>query len=81
MSGLDSRSKDRLTKALMDAEKTQMFQSSVHDLTDLCWTKCITRIKSYPDKNDQVCVMNCVERFLDSTHIIMQSMTKNMDSK
>lgn len=38
-----------------------------HDLTQMCWTKCVTgSIKSNVlDKSEQTCLANCVERFLD----------------
>jgi Tim10/DDP family zinc finger. len=39
-----------------------------HELTAICWKKCITStIKSGQlDKNEQICLSNCVDRFMDA---------------
>ena len=49
---------------------------AVHNLTDICWTKCITgAIKSKGlDKNEESCAKNCVDRFLDANFLVIKQL-------
>lgn len=51
---------------------------AVHNLTDVCWKKCITGgIKSGKlDKGEESCAQNCVDRFLDANFTVI----KHLDS-
>ena len=51
---------------------------AVHNLTDVCWKKCITgNIKSGQlDKNEITCTENCVQRFLDTNESILGHLQK-----
>ncbi|KAI1867067.1 hypothetical protein JX265_007643 [Neoarthrinium moseri] len=46
----------------------------VHSLTDMCWKKCVTgSIKQGAmDKNEQSCMANCADRFLDASSLTMK---------
>jgi mitochondrial import inner membrane translocase subunit TIM8 len=50
----------------------------VHSLTDVCWKKCVTTpIKQGAlDKNEQACMANCADRFLDVSNLTMQHLAK-----
>lgn len=50
------------------------FSSAVHNLTDICWTKCITgRISgSALSSGEQRCTQNCVDRFLDANTAVLR---------
>lgn len=50
----------------------------VHSLTDVCWKKCVTApIKQGAlDKNEQSCMANCADRFLDVSSLTMQHLQK-----
>lgn len=47
-----------------------------HNLTDMCWTKCVAgTIKSGAlDKNEEPCLKNCVDRFLDANFAIIRKL-------
>jgi mitochondrial import inner membrane translocase subunit TIM8 len=47
---------------------------AVHTLTDICWTKCITRgISSGKlEKAEESCTQNCVERFMDANFTVLR---------
>ena len=49
-------------------------RAAVHSLTDMCFTKCITgNIKQGKlDKNEEGCMANCAERFLDISGLTMK---------
>ncbi|KAI3657939.1 hypothetical protein MP638_000251 [Amoeboaphelidium occidentale] len=59
----------------------QRFQQQVHEFTDLCWDKCVTKVNSNKlDKNEEQCLGYCVDRFLDTGNLILkrlESMTNN----
>ncbi|RVE50435.1 hypothetical protein evm_004972 [Chilo suppressalis] len=42
----------------------------VHGLTDTCWDTCMGRPSMRLDSKTEVCIMNCVERFIDATTFI-----------
>ncbi|CAH1636020.1 unnamed protein product [Spodoptera littoralis] len=42
----------------------------VHGLTDTCWDTCMGRPTNRLDSKTEVCIMNCVERFIDATTFI-----------
>lgn len=58
-----------------EQQKTQM-QSTVHQLTDICFSKCITsKISSGKlDKYEEPCMQNCVDRWIDTNTIIIKSL-------
>ncbi len=47
---------------------------AVHNLTDICWKKCITgKISgSKLSSGEETCTQNCVERFLDSNMAVLK---------
>lgn len=48
----------------------QRFQVLVHGLTDTCWDTCMGRPSTKLDTKTEVCIMNCVERFIDTTTFV-----------
>ncbi|KAI8915207.1 hypothetical protein PhCBS80983_g01334 [Powellomyces hirtus] len=71
---LDEKSKAELVQFVENEQRRANFQSTVHQYTDTCWDKCITKVKPALDKSDEVCLTNCVERFLDSTILLLNSL-------
>ncbi|KAJ3103010.1 Mitochondrial import inner membrane translocase subunit Tim8 B [Phlyctochytrium planicorne] len=59
------------------------FQQQVHQYTDVCWDKCIApnRVKGSLDRNDESCIKNCVERFIDSSMVIIGVFNEAADRK
>ncbi|KNZ73497.1 Mitochondrial import inner membrane translocase subunit TIM8, partial [Termitomyces sp. J132] len=53
----------------LEKEQAQAkINSSIHTLTNMCWTKCITGTPSTRfSHGEERCLANCVERFLDTS--------------
>ena len=49
---------------------------AVHNLTDICWTKCMTKgISSGKlDRGEESCTQNCVDRFLDANEAVLKQL-------
>jgi hypothetical protein len=63
----------KLNQALGAIEQAQVLQNQIYQLTDLCFSKCIAKVRQPDDKNDMICINNCAERFLDATQVIMKN--------
>ena len=50
----------------METQKAK-FQQQVHNFTDACWDKCVDKPGSKLDSRTETCLVNCVERFIDTT--------------
>lgn len=61
---------------LLYSESSLINRIAVHNLTDICWTKCITgAIKNKGlDKNEESCAKNCVDRFLDANFLVIKQL-------
>jgi len=61
------------------AEETQKakFQSNTFTFTDICWDKCIDKPPSKMDSRTEQCMVNCVERFLDTTNLVLSRLQNN----
>ena len=59
----------------MENQKAR-FQLHVHNLTDVCWEKCVEKPGSKLDSKTETCVMNCVERFIDTTNYVVNRLSE-----
>jgi hypothetical protein len=64
---------EKIQSTLGKLEQAQQIQHQIFELADLCFTKCIQKVRQPDDKGDLVCVNNCSERFFDATAVIMKS--------
>ncbi|KAL2202550.1 mitochondrial import inner membrane translocase subunit tim8 [Sarocladium strictum] len=64
---LSEADKNDLRKFLTNEQQKTQIQSQTHSMTDMCWKKCVSgSIKSSKlDKNEEGCLTNCVDRFMD----------------
>ncbi|GAB1320582.1 Mitochondrial import inner membrane translocase subunit tim8 [Madurella fahalii] len=71
---LNDKDKSELRQFFANEEQRARIQSQTHELTGLCWKKCVTgNIKSNAlDKGEQTCLANCVERFMDANFATMK---------
>ncbi|KAI1854488.1 hypothetical protein JX266_000606 [Neoarthrinium moseri] len=71
---LNEKDKAELRQFLGNENQKARVQSMVHSLTDMCWKKCVTgSIKQGAmDKNEQSCMANCADRFLDASSLTMK---------
>lgn len=60
----------KLQEELMAEDQKQRFQSQIHAFTDMCWEKCVDKPGSKLDGKTETCIVNCVERFLDTNIFI-----------
>ena len=51
------------------------FQALVHNLTDICWEKCIDRPAARLDSRAETCIVNCVERFIDTSNYVVNRLS------
>ncbi|KAF4549394.1 Mitochondrial import inner membrane translocase subunit tim8-like protein [Elsinoe fawcettii] len=59
--------------AVSESQKARL-QSSIHNLTDTCFKKCITSkiTQGQLDKYEQPCMQNCVDRFMDANLTVLR---------
>lgn len=50
---------------------------AVHELTDICWKKCVTGgiSSSGLDRKEEPCIQNCVDRFLDANEAVLKHLS------
>lgn len=63
-----------LASFIEEQNQQQRFQSVVHSLTEQCWELCNPSISSRLDGKSETCMMNCVERFIDSSNYIINKL-------
>lgn len=62
-----------LTRMLQIEGEKAKFQSLVHNLTDVCWDKCVPdKPGNKLDSKTENCLINCVERFLDTSTFVVK---------
>ncbi|KZF21329.1 hypothetical protein L228DRAFT_269712 [Xylona heveae TC161] len=74
ISKLSDREKQELQAFVANESQKARIQQSVHSLTDICWTKCITgKIAGGKlDRTEETCVQNCVDRFMDANMTVLK---------
>ncbi|KAH7915341.1 Tim10/DDP family zinc finger protein, partial [Hygrophoropsis aurantiaca] len=62
-------------QAFLEKEQVQArFQSTVHNMTSMCWDKCITSTPSSRfARGEDTCLANCVGRFLDASVVMVKN--------
>ena len=53
-----------------ESEKAK-FQLVVHNLTATCWEKCMDNPSNRLESKTEICLQNCVQRFIDSSNFII----------
>jgi import inner membrane translocase subunit TIM8 len=64
----------QLASFIEQENQKQRFQAVVHQLTEQCWDLCAPSISSRLDGRSEVCLANCVERFIDSSNYIINKL-------
>ncbi|KAF4120283.1 mitochondrial import inner membrane translocase subunit TIM8 [Geosmithia morbida] len=64
---LNDQDKQELRQFLNNQQQRSQIQSQTHQLTQICWTKCVPGSINGAklDKNEEGCLANCVNRFMD----------------
>ncbi|KAK4163415.1 Tim10/DDP family zinc finger-domain-containing protein [Cladorrhinum sp. PSN259] len=73
---LNDKDRAELRQFFAAEEQRTKIQSQSHALTEVCWKKCITsNVRSGAlDKNEQSCLANCVDRFMDVNIATMRAL-------
>ena len=60
----------QMQQFILAEKEKQKFQVLVASLTDECWEKCVEKVASKQDSRTETCIVNCVERFLDTSSFV-----------
>ncbi|KAF7989695.1 hypothetical protein HCN44_008369 [Aphidius gifuensis] len=71
-----NNSDHQLKQFLEAASANQRFQALVHNLTDICWDSCVDHPGTRLETKTQKCMVNCVERFIDTTNFITNRLAR-----
>ncbi|KAF2457148.1 Tim10/DDP family zinc finger-domain-containing protein [Lineolata rhizophorae] len=76
LSKLSDRDKQELQQFVVNESQKARVQQNIHNLTDMCFKKCITsKISSGKlDRSEEPCVLNCVDRFLDANNLVLKQL-------
>jgi import inner membrane translocase subunit TIM8 len=64
----------QLAAFIEQENQKQRFQAVVHSLTEQCWELCAPSMSARLDGKTETCLMNCVERFIDSSNYIINKL-------
>ncbi|KAM0755739.1 hypothetical protein T439DRAFT_320453 [Meredithblackwellia eburnea MCA 4105] len=71
----DAATQKELQVFLEQEQAKARLQTSIHTFTDMCWDKCITgSISNRFSRGEEGCLVNCVDRFLDTSLFIVKSL-------
>ena len=68
--------KMKLVAFIQEEQKRQEFQEAVTNYTNTCFDLCITKIKPSLGSTEQTCIRNCVDRFIDSSVLLLKNLQK-----
>ncbi|KAI0901751.1 Tim10/DDP family zinc finger-domain-containing protein [Annulohypoxylon nitens] len=75
---LTENQKKNLQQFLDNESQKSQIQASVHGLTQICFTKCVTgTIRSGQlEKSEESCIANCTDRFFDMRGLTVAHLAK-----
>ncbi|KAI4095509.1 MAG: hypothetical protein LQ339_007196 [Xanthoria mediterranea] len=78
LSKLSDFDKRDLQQQISNEMQKAKIQESIHNLTDICWTKCITGGISSGKMSgkEESCAANCVERFLEANTAVLKHLER-----
>ncbi|OCH96557.1 hypothetical protein OBBRIDRAFT_765413 [Obba rivulosa] len=81
MSGtIDEATQKELTTFMEAQEAQSRLYKQIHKYTGLCWDKCIPGAPgSQLSNGEQNCVINCVNRFVDTSMFLMKKVESQRD--
>ncbi|AET39931.1 protein transporter TIM8 Ecym_5155 [Eremothecium cymbalariae DBVPG len=72
---LDDISKKEVMSFLQAEHSKQKVQMSIHQFTNMCFKQCISSINNAElSSQEDLCLKNCVNRFLDTNIRVVQSL-------
>ncbi|KAK4055722.1 Mitochondrial import inner membrane translocase subunit tim8 [Microbotryomycetes sp. JL201] len=71
----DAATQRELQQFLEQEQAKARLQTSIHTFTDMCWDKCVTGTPGARfSKSEGNCLINCVDRFLDTSLFIVKNL-------
>ncbi|KXJ69528.1 hypothetical protein RP20_CCG026705 [Aedes albopictus] len=55
---------------LMAEKQKAQLSAQIHEFNDICWDKCMDKPGSKLDSRTEICLNNCVNRFIDTSLFI-----------
>lgn len=49
----------------------------MHGLTERCWDLCVEKPSTKLESKQQSCLVNCVQRFIDTTNYVVNRLEKS----
>ncbi|XP_026186833.1 mitochondrial import inner membrane translocase subunit Tim8 A [Mastacembelus armatus] len=71
MDGQGATADPQLQQFIEIESQKQRFQQLVHQMTEVCWEKCMDKPGPKLDSRTESCFVNCVERFIDTSQFIL----------
>ncbi|EDL00617.1 putative mitochondrial import inner membrane translocase subunit Tim8 A-B isoform X1 [Mus musculus] len=80
--GTSLGSSDPQLQRFMEAEvQKQRVQLLIHHMTELCWEKCMDKPGPRLDGRAELCLVNCVERFIDTSQFILNRLEQTQKAR
>lgn len=67
----------QLQRFIEGESQKQRFQHLVHELTGQCWEQCMDKPSNRIDGKTHKCLVNCVERFIDTTNFVVNKLQQS----
>ncbi|CAG7836943.1 unnamed protein product [Allacma fusca] len=75
---LEDIAKDPQLQSFIEIEtQRQRFQQLVHGLNSQCWDLCVDKPSARLESRTETCLVNCVQRFIDTTNFVVNRLEKN----
>ncbi|KAK0198651.1 related to Mitochondrial import inner membrane translocase subunit TIM8 [Armillaria ostoyae] len=81
-SAFDAATRRELDAFLTREQANAKLHTTIHNLTTMCWDKCITSTPSNKFSSAEAsCLTNCVDRFLDTSLFLIKSLQNRRESE
>ncbi|XP_060935375.1 mitochondrial import inner membrane translocase subunit Tim8 A [Limanda limanda] len=81
MEGQGGAADPQLQQFIEVESQKQRFQQLVHQMTEVCWEKCMDKPGPKLDSRTETCFVNCVERFIDTSQFILNRLEQTQRSR
>ncbi|KAM9470435.1 mitochondrial import inner membrane translocase subunit Tim8 A [Clarias gariepinus] len=75
------RTDSQLQQFVEIESQKQRFQQLVHQMTEVCWEKCMDKPGPKLDSRAEVCFISCVERFIDTSQFILNRLEQTQKTR
>lgn len=81
MDGQGATADPQLQQFIEIESQKQRFQQLVHQMTEVCWEKCMDNPGPKLYSRTEMCFVNCVERFIDTSQFILNRLEQTQRSR